>query len=85
MEPQIRALLAEWPQMPATVIAERISWTRSLTVLKERVRELRRQFVPVDPASRIDYRPGDWRSAICGPHRWMSRSGPGNSDAHRCW
>ena len=27
--------------MPATVIAERIGWDRSLTVLKERVRLLR--------------------------------------------
>jgi transposase len=59
VEPQIRALLAQWPQMPATVIAERIGWTRSLTVLKERVRELRPQFVPPDPASRMDYRPGE--------------------------
>ena len=27
VEPQIRELLAGWPQMPATVIAERIGWT----------------------------------------------------------
>ena len=30
--------------MPATVIAERIGWDRSMTVLKERVRELRPLF-----------------------------------------
>jgi transposase len=59
VEPQIRALLAEWPTMPATVIAERIGWTRSLTVLKERVRELRPLFAPPDPASRTDYEPGE--------------------------
>ena len=41
VEPQIRALLKEFPDMPATVIAERVGWTRSLTVLKDRVRELR--------------------------------------------
>jgi hypothetical protein len=29
VEPPIRALLAEWPTMPATVIAERIGWDRS--------------------------------------------------------
>ena len=40
VEPQIWALLQEFPQMPATVIAERIGWTRGMTVLKERVREL---------------------------------------------
>ncbi|GLZ49888.1 hypothetical protein Acsp06_60730 [Actinomycetospora sp. NBRC 106375] len=36
VEPQVRELLAEWPTMPATVIAERIGWNRSLTVLKDR-------------------------------------------------
>jgi transposase len=28
-EPRIRELLAAWPTMPATVIAERIGWTRA--------------------------------------------------------
>jgi len=41
VEPQIRELLQAWPTMPATVIAERVGWTRGLTVLKDRVRELR--------------------------------------------
>src|ERR1043165_2980266 len=36
VEPQIRELLKEFPEMPATVIAERIGWERSLTVLKDR-------------------------------------------------
>jgi hypothetical protein len=38
---QVRELLEQWPDMPATVIAERIGWTRGLTVLKEWIRELR--------------------------------------------
>lgn len=59
VEPQIRALLGEWPTMPATVIAERIGWDRSLTVLKDRVRQLRPLFVPPDPASRTTYAPGE--------------------------
>ena len=59
VEPQIRALLGEWPTMPATVIAERIGWTRSLTVLKVRVRELRPVFLPPDPAQRTTYGPGE--------------------------
>jgi transposase len=58
-EPRIRGLLAEWPEMPATVIAERISWERSLTVLKVRVRELRPLFALPDPASRTEYLPGE--------------------------
>jgi predicted DNA-binding protein (UPF0251 family) len=41
VEPQIRELLKQTPTMPATVIAERIGWERGMTVLKERVRELR--------------------------------------------
>jgi len=34
VEPQIRVLLAEFPHMPATVIAERVGWQRGMTVLK---------------------------------------------------
>ena len=45
--------------MPATVIAERIGWTHSLTILKDRVRELRPLFLPPDPASRTTYSPGE--------------------------
>jgi transposase len=59
VEGEIRALLAEFPRMPATVIAERIGWERSLTVLKDRVRELRPLFVPPDPSGRTEYRPGE--------------------------
>ena len=57
--PRIRELLAVYPRMPATVIAERIGCDRSLTVLKVRVRELRPLFVPPDPAWRTEYLPGE--------------------------
>lgn len=59
VEPAIRALLAEFPRMPATVIAERIGWRRSLTILKDRVRELRPLFTPPDPTDRVEYSPGE--------------------------
>ncbi|MET7738561.1 IS21 family transposase [Streptomyces sp. NPDC005402] len=59
VEVQIRELLRETPSMPATVIAERIGWERGMTVLKERVRELRPAYVPVDPVSRTTYQPGE--------------------------
>ncbi|MCO6000356.1 IS21 family transposase [Actinoallomurus rhizosphaericola] len=59
VEPQVRQLLASWPDMPATVIAERIGWQRGLTVLKDRVRELRPLYQPPDPASRTSYQPGE--------------------------
>ena len=55
VEPRIRELLQAFPTMPATVIAERIGWTRSMTVLKERVAELRPVYLPPDPASRTAY------------------------------
>ena len=58
-EPEIRRLLMGWPRMPATVIAERIGWTRSMSVLKERVHELRPLFLPPDPCGRTEYRPGE--------------------------
>jgi transposase len=73
VEPRIRELLAAWPTMPATVIAERIGWTRGLTVLKERVRELRPVYLPPDPASRTAYAAGEvaqcdlWFPAITLP------------------
>ena len=58
-EPQIRELLAAYPQMPATVIAERIGWTRSIRVLSSRVAELRPAYLPPDPASRTSYVAGE--------------------------
>jgi transposase len=59
VEPRIRELLAEVPTMPATVIAERIGWTRGITILKERVAELRPAYLPPDPASRTAYAAGE--------------------------
>jgi transposase len=58
-EPRIRELLQAYPMMPATVIAERVGWERGLTVLKDRVRELRPAYLPPDPASRTAYDPGE--------------------------
>jgi transposase len=58
-EDAIRVQLAAVPRMPATVIAERIGWTRGMTVFKERVRELRPAYLPPDPAGRTTYDAGD--------------------------
>lgn len=59
VEPQIRELLEQWPEMPATVIPERIGWDRGLTVLKDRIRDLRPACRAADPASRTVYEPGE--------------------------
>ena len=40
-EPRIRALLVQWPRMPAPVVAERIGWTYSLSPLKRRLALIR--------------------------------------------
>jgi transposase len=58
-ESAIRALLAEFPDMPATVIAERVGWSRSASVFRDRVAQLRPLFAPPDPASRTTYLPGE--------------------------
>jgi hypothetical protein len=52
VDPRIRELLQAWPDMPATVIAERVGWTHSVRVLRDRVAELRPVYRPPDPASR---------------------------------
>ena len=58
VEPQVRALLRDDPKMPATVIAQRIGWTNSLTILKDRLRQIRPEYVGVDPADRLVHAPG---------------------------
>jgi transposase len=59
VEPRIRELLKAYPTMPATVIAERVGWTRGITVFKDRVAELRPVYLPPDPASRTAYAAGE--------------------------
>jgi len=58
VEPEIRKWLREDAKMPATVIAERIGWEYSITILKDRVRQIRPEYAGVDPADRIVHQPG---------------------------
>ncbi len=58
-EPRIRSLLQQFPDMPATVIAERVGWTGAITVLRARVAQLRPLFRPPDAALRTSYAPGE--------------------------
>ncbi len=58
-EARVRALLAEHPDMPATVIAERVEWSGSITWFRENVRRLRPEHRPVDPADRLSWAAGD--------------------------
>ena len=58
-EPLVRQLLKAHPEMPATVIAERVGWTGSITWFRDNVRRLRPEHRPVDPADRLIWLPGD--------------------------
>ena len=40
-EPHVRALLTDVPDMPATVLAERVGWTGSIRWFSDNVRRLR--------------------------------------------
>ena len=58
-EPHVRALLEQTPDMPATVLAERVGWTGSIRWFSDNVRRLRAEHRPVDPADRITWAAGD--------------------------
>ena len=58
-EARVRAILEEHPEMPATVIAERVDWTGSITWFRDNVRALRPQYRRPDPADRLVWEPGD--------------------------
>ena len=59
VEDQVRQLLKEVPLMPATVLAERVGWTRSASWFRGEVARIRPDYAPTDPADRLVYSPGD--------------------------
>jgi transposase len=58
-EARVRVLLADDPDLPATVIAERVGWTGSITWFRENVKRLRPEHRKIDPADRLVWEPGD--------------------------
>jgi transposase len=78
-EPRIRSLLAQFPDMPATVIAERLGWEHSSSVLRARVAQLRPLYRPADPADRTTYEAGQIVQCDLWSRAGSSRSGT------RCW
>jgi transposase len=58
-EARVTAILAEYPEMPATVIAERVGWQGSITWFRDNVRRLRPEYRRPDPADRLVWAPGD--------------------------
>jgi transposase len=57
-EPQVRALLAQWPRMAAPEIAQRIGWSYSEGPLKKLLARIRPEYVGIDPVDRVSYQPG---------------------------
>lgn len=53
LEPRVRALLAEVPDMPATVLAERVGWTGSIRWFRDNVNRVRADHRRIDPADRL--------------------------------
>ncbi|MCU1504882.1 MAG: transposase [Ilumatobacteraceae bacterium] len=58
-EERVRTLLSEHPEMPATVIAERVGWTGSITWFRDNVRRMRPEHRRPDPADRLAWAAGD--------------------------
>ena len=59
LEPAICGLLEQFPDMAATVIAERIGYRGASSVLRARVAVLRPRYRPADPADRTTYLAGE--------------------------
>ena len=58
-EARVRELLAEFPDMPATVLAERVGWPGSVSWFRDNVRRLRPEHRRPDPADRLVWAAGD--------------------------
>nr|WP_306238736.1 IS21 family transposase [Ornithinimicrobium sp. HY1745] len=58
-EARVRALLADTPDMPATVVAERVGWTGSIRWFRDNVNRVRTDHRPIDPADRLTWSAGD--------------------------
>jgi transposase len=58
-EARVRLLLTETPDMPATVLAERVGWTGSIRWFRDNVTRVRAEHRPIDPADRLTWAAGD--------------------------
>ena len=59
VEPRVRALLSEFPEIPASVLAERVGWTGSSSWFRENIARIRVDYARLDPADRLTWEPGD--------------------------
>ncbi|MET4783750.1 IS21 family transposase [Glaciihabitans sp. UYNi722] len=56
--PRVRAFLTTTPTMPASTLAERVGWSGSASLFRSKVALIRPEYAPVDPADRLDHKPG---------------------------
>lgn len=59
VEPTVRALLREYPTMPASVIAQRVGWSGGHSWFAENVARIRPEYAPADPCDRLVHLPGE--------------------------
>lgn len=59
VEARVRGLLSDTPDMPATVLAERVGWTGSSSWFRDNVARIRPEYQPQDPADRIVWEASD--------------------------
>jgi hypothetical protein len=78
-------LLAEFPEMPSTVIMERVGWDRGKTVFFERVQALRPLSSPRTRRRGRSISRASWPSATCGSRRRTCRWGSARPAGRRCW
>jgi transposase len=84
VEPAVRALLGQFPTMPATVIAQRVGWSGGHSWFAENVARIRPEYAPADPCDRLVHLPGEqvqcdlWFPGQLVPdHAGVLRSFPG--------
>ena len=58
-EARVRQLLEETPDMPATVLAERVGWPGSIRWFRDNVNRVRAEHHRIDPADRLSWAAGD--------------------------
>lgn len=58
-EARVRELLTGTPDMPATVLAERVGWEGSIRWFRDNVTRLRPEQRRIDPADRLEWAAGD--------------------------
>jgi hypothetical protein len=56
--PQVRASLAVAPRMPASTLAERVGWSGSGSVFRDKIAGIRPEYLPPDPADRLAHESG---------------------------